>query len=168
MAGVKDFFFSKVTITPTTENGVITGFNQSYNDWERYQCAENAGSWTSNWSFGAGGRIYETNVDFNFGSLSEGKLKLLEDVISSRGFGVISILPDNTGFYLSNEGFALSSGNIAQDIPISLRSQSQSRIRAINEVVVRSLYEPLTEYSSIMINGDNITINGKTIELYSA
>ena len=168
MSGVKDFFFSKVTVTPTNENGVVTGFNTSYNNWEKYECFENSGSWTSTWSFGAGGRIYDTTANYNFGSLSEDKMKLLEAVISSRGFGVISILPDDTGYFLSNEGFSLVSGNIAQDIPISLRSQSQTRIREVNPVVVRSLYEPLTDYETITIDGEAVTINGMTLELYSS
>ena len=158
--GVRNIWISCPT-TPLNINndGLITSFNNNLFDWFRFEA--NTSSFTSNWSYQAGGGAYNTTLEYTIYGLSEEKLQVLDALTDSR-VSVIAVGIDNA-YYLGSSSFN-ANASIENDITITFNSQHRDILSLVTPDLLNELGTPL-EPVNLCINGLNICIDGENIQI---
>ena len=107
--GVINYWILDEPLATKTPNvgGPITAFTTTVAaDWQKFECADGEGDWTKPATAGSGGKEYLLSGNYRIGGLSEAKLDMVDDLLSSSRFALVAEHRDGKYYLLSTRANA--------------------------------------------------------------
>lgn len=164
--GVRNFYFTSESVTPMTDNGVITSFNESVSDFLKFENANTSGSWAVNVDFGPGGQRFNINVSGAIYGLSQGRIEYLKDLINSYRFSLLAEMNDRSVYFFSGTTFTTSNANITSNngITFNIIAQTASQPSQVSVDLAGMITGDVTREPLVLMDKDGDPITDKNNE----